>query len=258
MHQLSLPGSVARAASPEALFAAVRAADSARALVTFYDDATGERMELSAASLGNWVAKTHFLLTDELGLGPGDRAFVALPTHWQRLVVWFGAWSAGLEIVTDPGGAQVGFVTSDTSPVLPASDAATAVDDVFALALATWGQGYPAAQGPPPGTQDFVVAVRPQPDAWASVRPAASPSDAAFDGLTRAELVAEARALAADIGLAVGSRVALGDTSPYADRPAAVLAAFGVDGSLVLTRAATADPAVRSRRDDQEHVTHWL
>ena len=252
MHQLSLPGSVARAASPEALFGAVRAADSARALVTFYDDATGERMELSAASLGNWVAKTHFLLIDELGLGPGDRAFVAVPAHWQRLVVWFGAWSAGLEVVSDPDGARVGFVTSDTAA------AAGAVEDVFALALATWGQGYPAAAGPPPGAQDFVVAVRPQPDAWASVHMTGSPSDPAFDGRSRRELLTQARSLATDVGLTAGSRVALRDTSPYADRPAAVLAALSVNGSLVLTRAATADAASPSRRDEQEHVTHWL
>ncbi len=68
--------------SPEALFAAVLAAQPAQPLVTFYDEARGERSELSARSLGNWVAKTHFLLSDELGLGAGDAAFVDLPAHW--------------------------------------------------------------------------------------------------------------------------------------------------------------------------------
>ena len=141
MHQLSLPGGIARAQTPEALFAAVRADDAARALVTFYDDSTGERMELSAASLGNWVAKTHFLLTDELGLGPGDRAFVAVPMHWQRLVVWLGAWSAGLELVTRPDDAQVAFVSAER-----AAEAET-VDEVFALALAPWGRGFEVPPG---------------------------------------------------------------------------------------------------------------
>ena len=35
-----------------------------RPVVTFYDDATGERVELSAATYANWVAKTAGLLQD--------------------------------------------------------------------------------------------------------------------------------------------------------------------------------------------------
>jgi uncharacterized protein (TIGR03089 family) len=245
---------VDRAQSPEALFAAVRAEDSARAVVTFYDDTTGERMELSAASLGNWVAKTHFLLLDELGLGPGDRAYVDLPLHWQRLVVWLGAWSAGLEVVTNSDGAQVAFVSTERA------GSAAAVDDVFALALAPWGRGFDGGALPPAGTQDFVVAVRPQPDAWGSVRPTAGPGDPAFDGLSRAELMTAARALAVRQGLDAGARVSMSDLSPGADRPEPVLAVLSVAGSLVLTRAAAtpADPAATTRRAEQERVTHRL
>lgn len=222
--------------------------------MTFYDDTTGERMELSGASLGNWVAKTHFLLSDGLGLGPGDRAFVDLPLHWQRLVVWFGAWSAGLEVVSDAAGADVALVSADRA------GAATVVDEVFALALAPWGRGFDADAEPPENTQDFVVAVRPQPDAWASVRPPAGSDDPAFDGLSRSALVAAARALAGERGLAAGARVAVSDTSPEADRPEAVLAVLGVAGSLVLTRTAIAgaDPQASARRERQERVTHQL
>src|SRR5207249_12140350 len=68
--------------SVEALFAARVASDPTRPIVTFYDDATGERTELSSKSLANWVAKTHFLVLDELGARVGDRAFVSLPVHW--------------------------------------------------------------------------------------------------------------------------------------------------------------------------------
>ena len=250
MHQLSPPGAIGRAQSPEALFAAVRADDAARALVTFYDDSTGERMELSGASLGNWVAKTHFLLTDELGLGPGDRAFVALPLHWQRLVVWLGAWSAGLEVVTRPDSAQVAFVTSSTG------GEADDVDEVFALALATWGRGFDGR--PPAGTQDFVVAVRPQADAWASVRSAGGPDDPALDGMTRAELVTAARSLASEFDLGVGARIAVDETSAHAERPEVVLAALSVAGSVVLTRSPSPDPRVAGRRSEQEKVTHRL
>ncbi len=59
-------------ASPSNSSPAVLAERPGDPLVTFYNDATGERIELSAKSLANWVAKTHFLLLDELGLGPGD------------------------------------------------------------------------------------------------------------------------------------------------------------------------------------------
>ena len=250
MHQLTLPGGIERARTPEALFAANRGADAARALVTFYDDATGERMELSGASLGNWVAKTHFLLTDELGLGPGDRAFVALPLHWQRLVVWLGAWSAGLEVVTRPDGAQVGFVSTERA------GEAHRIDDVFTLALASWGRGFDAASpGPPPGTQDFVVAVRPQADAWASVHSSASADDPAFDAMSRAELSTAARNLAAELDLAPGARLGIDDTSRAAERPEAVLAALSVAGSVVLTRFPSSDPAVLERRVEQEHIS---
>src|SRR5262245_66226190 len=50
------------------------AADPTRPLLTWYDDTTGERTELSGATLGNWVAKTANLLVDGVGAGPGDRA----------------------------------------------------------------------------------------------------------------------------------------------------------------------------------------
>ena len=43
----------------------------ARPLVTFYDDATGERVELSVATYANWVAKTAGLAQDELDVERG-------------------------------------------------------------------------------------------------------------------------------------------------------------------------------------------
>ena len=49
---------------PAALLATARDRDPARPLVTHYDDSTGERVELSATTLDNWVAKTANLLQD--------------------------------------------------------------------------------------------------------------------------------------------------------------------------------------------------
>ena len=56
-----------------AAFAAVMASDASRPLLTYFDDATGERTELSAATLGNWIAKTANLVTDGAGLGLTER-----------------------------------------------------------------------------------------------------------------------------------------------------------------------------------------
>ena len=43
--------------------------DPAGPRITYYDDATGERIEVSAVTLANWAAKTANLLRDELGAG---------------------------------------------------------------------------------------------------------------------------------------------------------------------------------------------
>src|SRR5215813_9999146 len=92
-----------------AQLAAAVAADPTRPLMTWYDDGTGERTELSGATLANWVAKTANLLVDGVGLGSGDRAVVLLPPHWQTAAVLLGAWSAGIVVSTTPGPGEVGF-----------------------------------------------------------------------------------------------------------------------------------------------------
>ena len=74
------------------------AAQPSRPFVTYYDEATGERAELSARSLANWVAKTHHLLGDELGLGVGDLALIVLPAHWISVPAVLGCLTAGLAL----------------------------------------------------------------------------------------------------------------------------------------------------------------
>ena len=54
----SLTGVTSSALTPAGLLADALRADPGRPLITFYDDATGERVELSVATFGNWVAKT--------------------------------------------------------------------------------------------------------------------------------------------------------------------------------------------------------
>jgi uncharacterized protein (TIGR03089 family) len=81
-----------------ALLGGGAAAEVDRPLVTYDDDATGERTELSAVALGGWASRTAGLLHEGCGLGVGDRVAVLLPPHWQTAAVLLGAWSAGLAV----------------------------------------------------------------------------------------------------------------------------------------------------------------
>ena len=83
------------------------ARDGARPLVTFYDGATGERIELSVRTFDNWVCKVANLLGDELMLEAGGAIAVDLPAHWQSAVVVAGAWAAGLRVIEDADAADV-------------------------------------------------------------------------------------------------------------------------------------------------------
>jgi uncharacterized protein (TIGR03089 family) len=227
--------------SPEALFAALVERAPSRPFVTFYDEAGGERTELSARSLGNWVAKTHFLLTDELGLGVGDAAHVDLPVHWIAMPVLLGCWTAGLEVLTDPDGAAVAFVARSVPPG-PA--------DTYAVALESAARGFGAA--PPPGTSDYVTSVRPQPDAWATVHSPASPGDPALDGASRADVVVRAQARAGELDLDAGARI-LTTRDDWLD---ALLVPLAIGGSVVIVRNAA--PDVVARRAEQERVSRLL
>ncbi|MCW2771177.1 MAG: hypothetical protein JWR27_2610 [Aeromicrobium sp.] len=75
------------------------APDPSQPLVTYYDMATGERVELSTVTTANWVAKTSNFLVDELDAGPGTRIRIGLPSHWLTVVWILSTWSVGGAIV---------------------------------------------------------------------------------------------------------------------------------------------------------------
>jgi uncharacterized protein (TIGR03089 family) len=74
--------------------------DPSRPLLTYYDESTGERVELSATTTANWVAKTSNFLVDDLDAEPGTRIRIGLPSHWLRFVWILSAWNVAA-IVTD-------------------------------------------------------------------------------------------------------------------------------------------------------------
>jgi uncharacterized protein (TIGR03089 family) len=226
--------------TPERYFDDLLARSASQPFVTYYDEATGERSELSVRSLGNWVAKTHFLLIDELGLGAGSRAYLALPLHWISVPAVLGCLTAGLEVVSDASVADVAFVGPDAIPA--------GVPDVYAVAPTSAAVGFGA--NVPPGASDYVAAVRPQADKWAGVRLSAGPADPCLAGRTRAEVVEWAAAR----GLPPGARVlTTREWSSAEDLVDTLLAPLVAGGSVVYVR--NASPEVTQRRAQQERVT---
>jgi uncharacterized protein (TIGR03089 family) len=233
--------------TPERCFADLLAAAPAAPFVTYYDEATGERSELSARSLANWVAKTHFLLIDELGLGRGDAAFVALPAHWISVPAILGCLTAGLQVVEDAAaGAEVAFVAPNTAEL------AVGVPDSYAVAPSSAAVGLRGDT--PEGVSDYVLAVRPQPDKWATVQLQAGPEDPCLAGRTRGETVERARARAAELGIEGGARILTDrEWAGSDDLIDALFVPLVMGGSLVVVRNAAED--VLLRRAEQEKAT---
>ncbi|MEV0153033.1 TIGR03089 family protein [Micromonospora sp. NPDC050686] len=71
-------------------------------LLTWCDDATGERVELTARQLGGWAARSAGLLRDGCALRPGSRIAVLLPPHWRTAAVLIGAWATGMAVSFRP------------------------------------------------------------------------------------------------------------------------------------------------------------
>src|ERR1700753_963085 len=129
-------------------------ADPVGPRITYYDDATGERIELSAGTLANWAAKTGNLLRDELGAGPDSRVALLLPAHWQTAAVLFGVWWIGAEVLLGPpSDADIALCTADR---LDEADA-TGAPEWAVLSLDAFGRPVPDL---PIGVTDYATAVR--------------------------------------------------------------------------------------------------
>jgi uncharacterized protein (TIGR03089 family) len=219
------------------LLAAAVARDPARPLLTWYDDTTGERTELSGATLSNWVAKTGNLLVDAAGFVPGDRAAVLLPPHWQTAAVLLGCWAAGGSVTAgQPEPVEVLFATPDGIEEANAWPAG----ERYATALAPLAA--PLRQVPP-GFADYVVEVRAHGDQFAP-DPAGGPQDA--------DLCARAARRAVEAGVGTGDRV-LVDTARHPDPVDWLLAPLAAGATVVA--CAKVDPERHAARIAVEKVT---
>ncbi|MGW7368224.1 TIGR03089 family protein [Streptomyces sp. NPDC054841] len=242
--------------TPADLLRSALAEDPARPLVTFYDDATGERVELSVATFANWVAKTANLLQDGLSAEPGHRLALLLPAHWQTAVWLLACHSVGVvaEVGGDPAGADLVVSGPDT---LEAARACSG--ERLALALRPLGGRFPQV---PEGFADYAVEAPSQGDRFAPyvpVDPSAPALTVAGMELTGEGLVERARADAASLGLGdTGSRLLSG--RPYDNwegLSAGLYAPLASGGSVVLCRnLGQLSPEGLEKRTGSERVTH--
>ncbi len=140
----------------------IRQPDGSRPVVTHYAGPEA-RIELSAISLANGVAKAAGLLRDGLGLTPGATVSVDLPLHWQMPVWTLGALAVGARVersaservaarVVGPDDAALSDVTAS-----PADDVLVSSCDAF---------GLPIPGGVAAGLLDVGVEARAYPDVF--------------------------------------------------------------------------------------------
>ena len=245
--------------TPAHLLRALVAADPGRPRITVYDDTDsatrGERIELSARVLANWVAKGANLLRDDLDVGGGSVVQLDLPPHWRTLYWALATWSVGAAVDvparrrSDAGGAAAAADSGDaggdvvvTDAVDVASAATASGADVVFVTLAALARS--ATVPVPAGAVDEARELATHGDvfdAWDEP----DPSDVALrllgdgDGeTTYAAVVPEA--------VARGERVhtSTPDTAAFLRL---ALEVWAGDGSLVLSRGDAGDDVLTSR-----------
>jgi len=245
---------------PGDLLTSVLRREPAAPLITYYDDLSGERTELSATTLANWVAKTANLLQEEFDVGPGSTVAVSLPVHWQTAAVLLGVWSCGAAVLDTAGEDDDRFAEADV--VLAAADRLPPLEEqdlpeLMGLSLHPLGLGMAGYVGP---ARDFALEVRAHGDVftpWQPVDPAGPGLLLGGGELTLGGLVATATELADRLGIVAGDRVLVDERTATEAGPVAwLLAPLAAGASLVLNRSVAA--AGLAHRAEVERVTATL
>jgi uncharacterized protein (TIGR03089 family) len=221
------------------LLAAELRHEPGRPLLTWYDERTGERVELSVTTYANWVAKTASLLVDEHDLERGDVLLVDLPAHWLGPVVLGAAWTAGLAVAFPPSASPSAVVCGPDG----LASWAPRAHDVPVLACSLLPMGVRFAEPLPPGVHDVGVEVWGQPDAFVPFDPPGGDDVALLlaDGpVTQAELFRSPTG-AGSSRTATGAGRLLSAANPASPPGVAACAqALVSSGSLVLVAGADA------------------
>lgn len=228
-----------------------------RPLITYYDRSSGERTELSAATLDNWVSKTANLMRDELLLEPGALVGVAMKPHWQTAAIMCAAWRSGCCVVENVGTEPLDALFCAEPRLMELVDCDA--QNIVVSSMHPLGLGVLVK---PDHVVDYTTEVRihgdvfvpyDEPDAAATALRAGSMQ---FD---QQSALVTAKQLAAQLGLQVGERLML-DVSTASE--AGVLTWLGAPlaarGAVVLVRGSgeSDDAAWAQRIAEQENAKY--
>jgi uncharacterized protein (TIGR03089 family) len=241
--------------TPAAVLADLLRSDAARPRVTFYEDTpgptSGERVELSARVLANWVSKAANALQDEWDVAPGSLVRLDLPPHWRALYWALAVWSVGGCVVV--AGEDAGA---------PGDRGQETAGDTDVDLLVTDDPARSAAAGVPAVLVTLAALARSAPDAVA-----AGVVDEARELATYADqFAAWEEPSPTDPALRVGGEAAAYDavvpdpawpaqtrlhlrTVSLAEALTSALAVWAVDGSLVLARGPVPADGEQARID---------
>lgn len=242
---------------PDTLLFILQRSDAARPRITTYDDTDsptrGERIELSARVLSNWVAKAANALQEDYDIEPGSLVRLALPPHWRTAYWALAVWAVGGCVSLDAD-AEAEVCISDDRAVLDEFIAASGAG--AAAVLVTLGALARQADGEvPDGVLDEAAQLATyadQFDPWAE----ADDEDPALvvDGTTISYADLADWAAAQDIAPGARAHLSTYDTALFLQ---VLLRTWGGDGSIVLSRGEP--PAdVLAERLATESVTHTL
>lgn len=231
--------------------------DPAGPLLTYYDDATGERSELSATTLANWVAKTANFLTDGLGFDDPSDIAVVLPPHWQTAGILLGTWTAGHRVVDYPdveSGAPPDAVFCTEADLVVYSDARC---DVVGVSLDPLGRGLSRAWR---RVTDYGREIGGYGDQFRRVSPVPPDAPALAAGrleLSQHSLDSAAHEVATRLGMHTGGRIMVSRDLAAAAGPVSwLLAPLAAACSVVLVTDANSDRL--PPRAESEKVTATL
>ncbi len=226
------------------------AADAASPLITYYDDETGERTELSATTLANWAVKSANLLQDGLDVEAGQEVAVLLDPHWQSAAILLATWAVGA-IVTETTPADV-VVTSEARFV-EFQEADAGVREIVALSLHPMGRPLATKRA---GVTDYadVLLYGDHFAPYTPVEPDAIALRAGRLELTGRSVANAAAELAGRLGLAIGDRLLVDVEAVRGGGPLPwLLAPLAAGASIVLCRRA--EPGKLAHRAETERVT---
>lgn len=240
--------------TPADVLALMMRSDSTRPRLTFYDDAPGptrgERIELSARVLVNWVSKAGNALQEEFDVEPGADVAISLPPHWRGVYWALAAWSVGATVVLPDGSAsEVGGATG-ADAVLVTDDPDLAAGFTGRSVLVSLPMLSRSRPDLPPGAFDEARELATYGDVldvWAE----AEPGDAALRLGADGEPTAYRDVVPLERDWGDAPRVFV--TGTLAEVLRDCLAAWARDGSVVVVRDADGDQTTRLAA---EGVTH--